>query len=92
MSALSETKGFCYREPVRHVEYMTDIDGEESNEFGKILSYASSAVKEASRAKLVYMCIFGDNIPHLHGHLAPHMDGDNYNDDSIKSNISLNED
>ena len=34
----------------------------------------------------------GDHIPHLHVHLAPHFDGDNYADDVIKSCINIKED
>ena len=38
-----------------------------------------------------YVYIFGDHIPHLHVHLAPHFDGDNYADDVIKSGINISE-
>lgn len=33
---------------------------------------------------MVYTYIFGDHIPHLHIHLAPHHDGDALNDQIIK--------
>jgi diadenosine tetraphosphate (Ap4A) HIT family hydrolase len=92
MSTFSEVRGFCYLEPIKHIEYITDLDGKEADEFGKILSFASKAIKKATGAKLVYVYIFGDHVPHLHVHLAPHFDGDNYVDDVIKSEINIRED
>ncbi len=92
MSNFSDVKGFCYLEPIKHIEYITELEGKEADEFGKILAYASKAIKKATGAKLVYVYIFGDHIPHLHVHLAPHIDGDNYADDVIKSGINIKED
>ena len=92
MSNFSDVKGFCYLEPIKHIEYITELEGKEADEFGKILAYGSKAIKKATGAKLVYVYIFGDHIPHLHVHLAPHFDGDNYADDVIKSGINIKED
>ncbi len=92
MSTFSDVKGFCYLEPIKHIEYITELEGKEADEFGKILAYASKAIKKATGAKLVYVYIFGDHIPHLHMHLAPHFDGDYYADDVIKSGINIRED
>ncbi len=35
--------------------------------------------------------MFGDHIPHLHVHLAPHNDGDIYQDDVVKNSVNLSE-
>jgi diadenosine tetraphosphate (Ap4A) HIT family hydrolase len=50
-----------------------------------------NAIKNAIDAKLVYVYIYGDHIPHLHVHLAPHRIGDVFADDVIKSNVQLDE-
>ena len=92
MSTFSEVRGFCYLEPIKHIEHVTELEGKEADEFGKILACVSKAIKTATGCKLVYIYIFGDHIPHLHVHLAPHFDGDNYADDVIKSGINIKED
>ncbi len=92
MSTFSEVRGFCYLEPIKHIEHVTELEGKEADEFGKILACASKAIKTATGSKLVYVYIFGDHIPHLHVHLAPHFDGDNYADDVIKRGINIKED
>ena len=81
--------GFCYLEPKRHIPYLTDLDGQEAREFGPVLAGFSAAIKQATGSKLVYVYIYGDHIPHLHVHLAPHVDGDAYSDDVIKSNVEI---
>jgi diadenosine tetraphosphate (Ap4A) HIT family hydrolase len=70
------TAGFSYLEPKRHIPHITDLDGEEAATFGPVLARCAAALKEASGAELVYLYVFGDSIPHLHVHLAPHRDGD----------------
>lgn len=84
-------KGFCYLEPKRHIRYITELDGQEADEFGSIMATLTSAIKNATKSKLVYVYIYGDHIPHLHVHLAPHNDGDNFVDDVIKSDAKLDE-
>ena len=34
-------KGLCYLEPVRHIRYITEINGQEASEFGPVLSSAA---------------------------------------------------
>ena len=70
------TPGFSYLEPKRHIPYITDLDGEEAATFGPVLARCSAALKEATGSELVYIYVFGDSIPHLHVHLAPHREGD----------------
>lgn len=81
MSTYKSIRGFCYLEPKRHIQYITDLDGKEATEFGSILAMVSSAIKNATNSKLVYLYIYGDHMPHLHVHLAHHVDGDILVDD-----------
>jgi diadenosine tetraphosphate (Ap4A) HIT family hydrolase len=71
MSRHSPTLGFGYLEPIRHIPYLADLDGEEAATFGPAMARASTALREASGARLVYAYVFGGGIPHLHVHLAP---------------------
>lgn len=91
-STFRDVFGFCYLEPIRHIRYITELDGIEADEFGTVLSHITSALKAATGAKLVYVYIYGDHIPHLHVHLAPHTDGDPFTDDVIKGGVKLSND
>lgn len=71
MSRHGPTLGFAYLEPIRHVPYLTDLAGEEAATFGAVLARASTVLREASEAALVYAYVFGGGIPHFHIHLAP---------------------
>jgi diadenosine tetraphosphate (Ap4A) HIT family hydrolase len=78
------TSGFSYLEPLRHIRYVHELDGEESATFGPVLARCAAALKEATSAELVYVYIFGGGIPHLHVHLAPHVAGDALNESIIR--------
>lgn len=84
-----ELPGFSYLEPRRHIPHITDLDGPESAEFGRIVAEVSSALKNVTGASLVYVYIYGDHIPHLHVHLAPHVPGDHFIDDVVKDGKSI---
>lgn len=71
-SKASEVAGFSYLEPRRHITDVTKLDGDESASFGRTIAAASKAIKDATGAELVYVYVFGDGVPHLHVHLAPH--------------------
>ncbi|MDS0257582.1 hypothetical protein ApAK_07885 [Thermoplasmatales archaeon AK] len=92
MSTYSAVKGLCYLEPKRHICHVTDLDGREASEFGPVLSKTTRAIKYATGSKVIYVYIFGDHIPHLHVHLAPHIDGDVYYDDVIRKDVEINDD
>jgi diadenosine tetraphosphate (Ap4A) HIT family hydrolase len=83
MHTARELGGFCYLEPLRHIAYVTDLDGEEAATFGPVLAHVSAALKRATGAKLIYVYVYGGTIPHLHVHLAPHRDGDDLYCDAI---------
>ncbi|MCL1593803.1 MAG: hypothetical protein M3132_05575 [Actinomycetia bacterium] len=82
---IGEVAGFSYLEPRRHIRDITELDGEEAATFGTAIASASAAIKDATGADLVYAYIFGDAVPHLHVHLAPHRhDGSPLVNDMIK--------
>jgi diadenosine tetraphosphate (Ap4A) HIT family hydrolase len=78
------TLGFSYLEPKRHIPHIEDLDDEEAATFGAVIARCSRALKEATMANRIYVYIFGDGIPHLHVHLAPHNAGDALNDTLIR--------
>ena len=71
-----QVPGFSFLEPKRHVRYVEELDGDEAATFGAALARVSAALKEAAGAERVFVYLFGGGIPHLHLHLAPHVEGD----------------
>jgi diadenosine tetraphosphate (Ap4A) HIT family hydrolase len=78
------TPGFSYLEPLRHISYIHELDGEEAATFGSVIARCSAALRKASGAELIYVYVFGGGIPHLHVHLAPHSSGDALNDSLLR--------
>jgi diadenosine tetraphosphate (Ap4A) HIT family hydrolase len=76
VSLEAEVPGFSYLEPRRHIPHVTDLDGEEARTLGVVLSSVTQALRDETRAELVYVYVFGGGVPHLHLHLAPHREGD----------------
>ena len=87
VSLSAEVPGFAYLEPKRHVPHVTDLDGDEAASFGPILARCTRTLRAATGAEVVYVYIFGDGIPHLHVHLAPHRQGDALNDQFVRGEI-----
>jgi diadenosine tetraphosphate (Ap4A) HIT family hydrolase len=85
------TPGFSYLEPKRHIRSVADMDGEEAATFGAVLARCTSALRAAANADLVYVYIFGDHVPHMHAHLAPHVDGDALNGSMLKGELEERE-
>jgi diadenosine tetraphosphate (Ap4A) HIT family hydrolase len=83
----AEVPGFGYLEPKRHIRFVTELDGAEAETFGAVLAASTRALKEATGVEIVYVYIFGDGVPHLHLHLAPHRPGDALNDQMIRGEI-----
>ncbi len=81
------TPGFSYLEPKRHIRSVADMDGDEAASFGPVLARCASALRQAAGAELVYVYIFGDHIPHMHAHLAPHVEGDALNGSMLKGEL-----
>jgi diadenosine tetraphosphate (Ap4A) HIT family hydrolase len=86
-SLAAEVEGFSYLEPKRHVPTIDRLDGEEAATFGDAVARATSALKRATGAGLVFVYVFGDSVPHLHVNLAPHHDGDGLSTQMIKGTI-----
>lgn len=88
VSLASEVRGFAYLEPKRHITHIHALDGEEAATFGPAIARCSEALKAATNADVVYVYIFGDGVPHLHVHLAPHIEGDALSDQMIRGEIA----
>ena len=88
VSLAAEVAGFAYLEPRRHIAHVTDLDGAEAATFGAAMAKTTKALKLATGAEVVYIYIFGDGVPHLHVHLAPHKAGDALNDQMIRGEIT----
>lgn len=86
-SLAAEVEGFSYLEPKRHVPSIDRLDGEEAATFGPAIANTTAALKRATGAEHVFLYVFGDSIPHLHVHLAPHIEGDGLNTQMIKGNV-----
>ena len=82
-----ELLGFSYLEPKRHIPHVTDLDGEEARTFGPALARTSAALQTATGSEVVYVYVFGDGVPHLHLHLAPHRAGDPLSDQMIRGEV-----
>lgn len=87
MAYASETPGFSYLEPRRHISDITALDGAEAATLGPTLARVTAALKELTGAELVYIYVFGGGISHLHLHLAPHTTGDALNDQMIRGDL-----
>lgn len=88
ISIAAEVPGFAYLEPKRHIPHITDLDGAEAATFGPVLARCTRTLREVTGAEVVYVYIFGDGIPHLHVHLAPHRAGDALNDQMIRGELT----
>ncbi|MDQ3646009.1 MAG: HIT family protein [Actinomycetota bacterium] len=87
-SIASEVAGFSYLEPKRHISHITDLDGDEAATFGSVVAMTTRALKDATGAEVVYVYVFGEGVPHLHLHLAPHREGDPLNSQMIKGELT----
>jgi diadenosine tetraphosphate (Ap4A) HIT family hydrolase len=88
MALRSEVLGFSYLEPRRHLPHVEDLDGEEAATFGQALALAAAALKQQTRAELVFVYVFGGGIAHLHVHLAPHRAGDALNTQILRGEFT----
>jgi diadenosine tetraphosphate (Ap4A) HIT family hydrolase len=66
---------------------MTELDGPEAKSFGEVLARTTKALREETGAALVYVYIFGDGVPHLHVHLAPHRANDALSSQMIRGDL-----
>jgi diadenosine tetraphosphate (Ap4A) HIT family hydrolase len=87
LSLDAEVLGFAYLEPLRHIADLVELDGPEAASFGATIAKVSRVLKAATTAEIVYVYIFGDDVAHLHVHLAPHRKGDALNSQMIRGEI-----
>ncbi|WP_162918232.1 HIT family protein [Taklimakanibacter deserti] len=87
LSLDAEVLGFAYLEPIRHIANIAELDGPEAASFGATIAKVSRVLKAATAAEIVYVYIFGDDVAHLHAHLAPHRRGDALNSQMIRGEI-----
>lgn len=87
VSLAAEVPGFAYLEPKRHIPSIAELDGPEAATLGAVLARASAVLLAETGAGHVYVYVFGDGVPHLHLHLAPHRPGDALNDQMIRGDI-----
>lgn len=88
MATASETPGFSYLEPKRHITDITRLDGAEAATLGPTLARVTAALREVTQVERVYIYVFGDGVAHLHLHLAPHHPGDALNDQMIRGELT----
>jgi len=67
--------GFAHLEPLRHIPFVTDLDGPEAGTLGVVLARVTGAMRAATGAALIYVYVFGERVPHLHFNLAPQHEG-----------------
>jgi diadenosine tetraphosphate (Ap4A) HIT family hydrolase len=87
VSLEAEVPGFAYLEPKRHIPTLVGLPGDEARTFGGVLARTSAILREVTAAEIVYVYVFGDHVPHLHVHLAPHTAGDALNSQMISGNL-----
>lgn len=88
MAIASETPGFSYLEPKRHITDITRLDGPEAATLGATLARVTAALRDVTGAERVYIYVFGGGVAHLHLHLAPHRPGDALNDQMIRGELT----
>lgn len=88
MAIASETPGFSYLEPKRHITDITRLDGPEAATLGTTLARMTAALRDVTDAERVYIYVFGGGVAHLHLHLAPHRPGDALNDQMIRGELT----
>jgi histidine triad (HIT) family protein len=65
------TRGHLLVEPRRHITDLSEMNDEEAEVLGKLISKASLFLKKIARAEHVYLFRINDQVPHLHFHLIP---------------------
>lgn len=67
--------GWAVLQPRRHVRNLSQLNREEQESLGQVLSRCESAMQEALGATRMYVCLFAESDEfHLHFHLIPRYD------------------
>ena len=84
------TRGHVLVIPRREIDYVFDMDDEETARYFNFAKRVARAIKEAFPCKKVGMSVFGLEVPHAHIHLMPmQTEGDM---DFRREKLSLSED
>jgi histidine triad (HIT) family protein len=63
--------GYLIIEPKRHVAGLQDLNKQESESLGVLITRLSQALTASEEAEHVYLFVLGHHSPHLHYHLLP---------------------
>jgi histidine triad (HIT) family protein len=63
--------GYLLIEPKRHVEGLQNLNKQESEAIGVLITRLSKALTVSEKAEHVYLFVLGHHTPHLHYHLVP---------------------
>jgi histidine triad (HIT) family protein len=63
--------GYLLIEPKRHVEGLQDLNKQESEAIGVLITRLSKALTISEKAEHLYLFVLGHHASHLHYHLVP---------------------
>ncbi|MGI8915538.1 MAG: HIT family protein [Chloroflexota bacterium] len=65
--------GWLVLKPLRHVEALADLTGEEAATFGPLVQRITRAMREVMQPVKVYLCQFSEaeHFAHIHFHMIP---------------------
>jgi histidine triad (HIT) family protein len=64
-------RGYMVLKPKRHVRTLVDLLPAEATGLGQAAQELTAAMHAALRPERIYVCSFGEAVPHLHFHLLP---------------------
>ncbi len=65
------TEGRLLIEPKRHIRFFEDMNVDELQAFGHVISEGEKRLKKVLKAEHVYLFRINDKVQHLHFHLVP---------------------
>jgi diadenosine tetraphosphate (Ap4A) HIT family hydrolase len=69
-----------------HVAEMTDLDSATRNQLMDVVYQVESHIREVMKPKKVNLAALGNMVPHIHWHVIPRYEDDNYFPGSVWSN------
>ena len=70
------SKGHLLVIPKQHYETFLDMPSEEEKELFAKVQELSKVVKEKLGAKLIFLLVMGEEVPHVHVHIIPYYGGE----------------
>lgn len=71
----SQTLGYMYIEPKRHVENWSELTDEEMAKVGSLIKHLEQALKKELPIDRVYVVTISEAVRHLHFHIIPRIEG-----------------